>query len=102
MLETISQLPVVENGSRNSDGDVAQKNVPLPLNPFFWPLLPTNQFFYDVYTRISELDLNEIGLKTQWHVMQPQIKEEEWQGVKRKYWDLARYYCPLARMEVLD
>ena len=60
----------------------------------------TNQFFYDVYTRISELDLREIGLTTQWHTLSPSIREQEWQGVKQKYWQLERYYCPLAQLDV--
>ena len=62
----------------------------------------TNQFFYDVYTRISELDLREIGLTTQWHTLAPKIKEEEWHGVKQKYWQLERYYCPIAQLDVFD
>lgn len=69
---------------------------------FFHGLGATNRFFYEVYTRISELDLKEIGLTTQWTTMQPKVTEQEWQGVKRKYWDLADYYCPLARFDVLD
>ncbi|KAJ9477334.1 Protein arginine N-methyltransferase 2 [Pseudozyma hubeiensis] len=69
---------------------------------FFHGLGATNQFFYDVYTRISELDLKEIGLTTQWHTLEPQVKEEEWDGVKRKYWELARYHCPIARFDVWD
>ncbi|SPO22263.1 related to RMT2 - protein-arginine N-methyltransferase [Ustilago trichophora] len=69
---------------------------------FFHGLGATNQFFYDVYTRISELDLREIGLTTQWHTLSPCIKEEEWQGVKQKYWQLDRYYCPIAQLDVFD
>ncbi|PWZ03421.1 hypothetical protein BCV70DRAFT_155592 [Testicularia cyperi] len=68
----------------------------------FHGLAATNPFFYEVYTRISELDLKEIGLDTQWHSMQPEIKEEEWQGIKQKYWQLETYYCPLAQMDVFD
>lgn len=66
---------------------------------FFHGLGATNAFFYDVYTRISELDLREIGLSTTWHSIKPKIKEEEWQGVKRKYWSLEEYHCPVSRME---
>lgn len=67
---------------------------------FFNGLAATNQFFYDVYTRISELDLKEIGLDTSWTTLRPRIREEEWAGVKQKYWQLETYYCPLARMDV--
>ncbi|KAJ1019400.1 hypothetical protein NDA16_004517 [Ustilago loliicola] len=66
---------------------------------FFHGLGATNQFFYDVYTRISELDLREIGLTTRWEVIEPEIKQEEWEGVKQKYWTLDRYYCPIAQLD---
>ncbi|KAJ1034624.1 hypothetical protein NDA18_001480 [Ustilago nuda] len=66
---------------------------------FFHGLGGTNQFFYDVYTRISESDLREIGLTTKWQLIQPEIKEEQWEQVKQKYWTLDRYYCPLARLD---
>lgn len=69
---------------------------------FFHGLGATNQFIYDVYTRISELDLREIGLTTTWHTISPTIKEEEWEGVKQKYWTLGEYYCPLAKLDVWD
>ncbi|SNX82796.1 related to RMT2 - protein-arginine N-methyltransferase [Melanopsichium pennsylvanicum] len=69
---------------------------------FFHGLGATNQFYYDVYTRISELDLREIGFTTQWHTMIPKIKEEEWQGVKQRYWQLDRYYCPLAQLDIWE
>ncbi|GAK64878.1 arginine N-methyltransferase [Moesziomyces antarcticus] len=69
---------------------------------FFHGLGATNQFFYDVYTRISELDLREIGLTTQWHTMAPSIRDEEWAGVKQRYWQLALYYCPIAQLDVWD
>ncbi|TKY89381.1 hypothetical protein EX895_001912 [Sporisorium graminicola] len=69
---------------------------------FFHGLGATNAFFYDVYTRIAELDLREIGLSTQWHLLTPAIKEEEWHGVKQKYWQLDRYHCPLSRLDVWD
>lgn len=68
---------------------------------FFHGLGATNQFFYDIYTRISELDLREIGLTTRWEVIEPEIKEEEWEGVKQKYWTLERYYCPIASLDPL-
>ncbi|KAJ1039516.1 hypothetical protein NDA14_004914 [Ustilago hordei] len=66
---------------------------------FFHGLGGTNQFFYDVYTRISESDLREIGLTTNWQLIEPEIKEEQWEQVKQKYWTLDRYYCPLARLD---
>ncbi|KAN0060859.1 Arginine N-methyltransferase 2 [Thecaphora frezii] len=66
---------------------------------FFHGLAATNPFFYDVYTRIAELSLKEVGLVTEWHTMRPECPEEEWHGVRRKYWSLDTYACPVARFE---
>jgi protein arginine N-methyltransferase 2 len=65
---------------------------------FFHGLAATNPFLYQVYTRIAELDLHHIGLDTTWHPLRPSIREQEWLGVKHKYWQLDTYYCPLARL----
>ncbi|CBQ70822.1 related to RMT2-protein-arginine N-methyltransferase [Sporisorium reilianum SRZ2] len=69
---------------------------------FFHGLGATNALFYDVYTRIAELDLRDIGLSTHWHSLTPAIREEEWAGVKQKYWQLERYHCPVCRLDVWD
>ncbi|PWN54106.1 S-adenosyl-L-methionine-dependent methyltransferase [Violaceomyces palustris] len=66
---------------------------------FFHGLAATNAFLYDVYTRVSELDLKDIGLVTEWEEVVPDITEETWRGVKRKYWDLDSYRLPLCRLE---
>lgn len=62
-------------------------------------LAATNPFLYAVYTRIAELDLRSVGLTTTWHALQPKIREEEWQGVKQRYWQLDEYWLPLCRFE---
>ncbi|EPQ28325.1 uncharacterized protein PFL1_04152 [Pseudozyma flocculosa PF-1] len=69
---------------------------------FFHGLAATNPFFYDVYTRLAELDLIDVGLDTQWHVMTPECPEEEWDGVLRKYWSLESYACPVARYKQVE
>ncbi|KDN46653.1 S-adenosyl-L-methionine-dependent methyltransferase [Tilletiaria anomala UBC 951] len=65
---------------------------------FFHGLAGTNAFFYDVLTRVAEIDLRDIGLETTWFELQPQLKEEVWEGVKRKYWSLDTYRLPLSTM----
>ncbi|KAK0545152.1 Arginine N-methyltransferase 2 [Tilletia horrida] len=65
---------------------------------FFHGLAGTNSFFYDVYTRISELDLASIGLSTTWTAVHPQLTEEVWRGIKREYWSLPRFLIPISQM----
>lgn len=67
---------------------------------FFHGLAATNRFLYEVYTRVSELDLREIGLVTKWKMLFPDVTEETWNGVKRKYWSLDRYYLPIAHLQL--
>ncbi|WFC98760.1 type IV protein arginine methyltransferase [Malassezia yamatoensis] len=67
---------------------------------FFHGLAATNRFLYEVYTRVCELDLREIGLVTEWQTITPRTTEEDWNGVKRKYWSLAEYNLPLAHQQV--
>ncbi|KAK0564851.1 Arginine N-methyltransferase 2 [Tilletia horrida] len=67
---------------------------------FFHGLAGTNAFFYDVYTRLSELDLQAIGLSTEWTAVHPQLTEETWRGVRREYWSLPRFLIPVSRMNV--
>ena len=63
-------------------------------------LAGTNAFLYDVYTRVSEVDLRDIGLVTEWEEVRPATTEETWRGIKRKYWSLDVHRIPLARMDL--
>ncbi|KAI3628241.1 type IV protein arginine methyltransferase [Malassezia furfur] len=67
---------------------------------FFHGLAATNRFLYEVYTRVSELDLREIGLVTEWQTLCPRVEAEDWNGVKRQYWSLAQYYLPIAHLQL--
>lgn len=67
---------------------------------FFHGLAATNRFLYEVYTRVSELDLRDIGLVTEWRTLHPRVAEEVWNGVKRQYWSLDAYYLPVAHMQL--
>ena len=53
-----------------------------------------------MYTRVSELDLREIGLVTEWQTLCPRVEAEDWNGVKRQYWSLAQYYLPIAHLQL--
>jgi protein arginine N-methyltransferase 2 len=45
-----------------------------------------------VYTRVVELDLMEAGLQTEWKEVEVDLAEEEWKGVRRRYWDVGNIY----------
>lgn len=65
---------------------------------YFNGLGATNQFFHAVYNRISELELSEMGFAVEYEEMDIGLKEEEWNGVKRAYWTLDKYYLPICRL----
>ncbi|CAO1634044.1 unnamed protein product [Parajaminaea phylloscopi] len=70
---------------------------------FFHGLAGTNRFFYDVYTRLSELHLRDVGLETQWETVTVDLedREEVWRGVKREYWSLDHFRLPICHMGVV-
>ena len=65
-------------------------------------LAATNGFFYNIFTRVAELDLREIGLETKWHALPMSVKEDTWKGIKRKYWTLDEYYLPVSHMRLIE
>lgn len=65
---------------------------------FFNGLGGDRQVCYDVYGKLVEMDLFEAGFDTEWTVVEvPEMKNEEWKGVKRKYWALREYRLPICR-----
>lgn len=66
---------------------------------YFNGLGATNQFFHEVYNRISELELGEMGFTVVYEEMDIGLKEEEWNGVNRAYWTLDKYYLPICRLD---
>lgn len=67
---------------------------------FFHGLAGTNRFFYDVYTRVAELDLREVGLETEWETIPVELedREEVWRGIKREYWTSDHFRLPICNM----
>lgn len=62
---------------------------------YFNGLAGTNSFFHDVSCSIAEFDLYEIGLKTEMiDVNMDALGDEEWQGIKRPYFNLPVYHAP--------
>ena len=63
---------------------------------FFNGLGADRQICYDVYIKVVEMDLFEAGFDTSWETIKvPELKTEEWEGVKRRYWTLREYALPI-------
>ena len=60
-------------------------------------LAPDNLFFHGVACNCVKIQLAHLGLETEFAQCEIQVKEEEWQGVRRKYWHgRDTYYLPIA------
>ena len=64
---------------------------------FFNGLGADRQICYDVYTKVVEMDLLEAGYDVEWtKIPIANLDEnEEWQGVRRRYWALDEYRLPV-------
>ncbi|TFK44747.1 arginine methyl transferase [Crucibulum laeve] len=67
---------------------------------FFNGLGATNALFYDVYTHISDLHLEDLGVQVKWSDVDvaPDNKLERW-GESREYFTLPIYRLPIGRMK---
>ncbi|KAH0827809.1 arginine methyl transferase [Lanmaoa asiatica] len=69
---------------------------------FFNGLAATNALFYDVYTRVSDCHLSEIGAEVHWHDIEVGLDDpedgERWGGT-RKYFTLPIYRLPIAQLK---
>ncbi|KAF2834860.1 arginine N-methyltransferas-like protein [Patellaria atrata CBS 101060] len=66
---------------------------------FFNGLGADRQVCYDVYGKISEMDLFQAGFDTEWETIDiPDLdRTGEWDGVRRRYWTLSKYKLPTCR-----
>ena len=63
---------------------------------FFNGLGADRQICYDVYIKVVEMDLFEAGFDTEWETLLVEnVGDEDWQGVKRRYWALKEYKLPV-------
>ena len=66
---------------------------------FFHGLGADRRISYDVYTRVVEMDLFDAGLETTWETFElgegEGQKEQDWEGVRRRYWTLGEYKLPI-------
>ena len=70
---------------------------------FFNGLAATNTYFHDVYCRLAKLELQRLGFKVRYDVMEMGMdtdvhRDETWDGIKRRYWTLKEYRLPVAKL----
>jgi protein arginine N-methyltransferase 2 len=61
---------------------------------FFNGLSPDNIFFHGVACNCVQIQLEAIGLNTEFIPCEIQVKNEDWLGVRRKYWHFDQYFLP--------
>ncbi|OLL24863.1 Protein arginine N-methyltransferase 2 [Neolecta irregularis DAH-3] len=67
---------------------------------FFHGLGADFQTFYDVYTRLAELDLScEFGFEVEYKDIPVDFSEEERKGVQRKYFKVDVYKLPICKLK---
>ena len=64
---------------------------------FFNGMGADRQISYDVYQKVVEMELFEAGFDVKWKDIDIPVLDGEWEGVKRKYWDVKTYRLPVCR-----
>lgn len=64
---------------------------------FFNGMGADRQISYDVYQKVVEMDLFEAGFDVEWHNVEIPELDAEWEGVKRKYWNVQQYRLPVCK-----
>lgn len=68
---------------------------------FFNGLGATNALFYDVYTRVSELHLADVGMEVEWSDVDVHAGSDIRWGKTREYFGQRLYRLPLGRMRTI-
>jgi protein arginine N-methyltransferase 2 len=66
---------------------------------FFNGLGGTNPFFNDVYCRIVEVEMNDLGMQVEWHTVPVDVEsiKKQQSSLKRPYFTLGQYRLPQCR-----
>lgn len=64
---------------------------------FFNGMGADRQISYDVYQKVVELDLFESGFDVEWDTVDLPKLDTEWEGVRRKYWNVENYRLPVCK-----
>jgi hypothetical protein len=68
---------------------------------FFNGLAPDNLFFHGVACQCVQLQLSSLGLDCEFFPCEIQVKDEVWDGIRRRYWHgRDTYYLPRATWNV--
>ncbi|GMH52241.1 hypothetical protein TrRE_jg6542 [Triparma retinervis] len=62
---------------------------------FFNGLCPDNIFFHGVACQVIKLELESLDFEVEFAGCEIQVKDEAWEGVRRKYWHFDFYYIPI-------
>lgn len=68
---------------------------------FFNGLGATNALFYDVYTRVSDLHLSEVGIDVEWSDVDVFAEDDARWGRTRQYFTQRLYRLPVGRMRAI-
>lgn len=55
------------------------------------------QISYDVYQKVVEMDLFESGFDIDWQEIEVPVIDGQWEGVKRRYWNIEKYKLGICR-----
>ncbi|KIX92620.1 uncharacterized protein Z520_11649 [Fonsecaea multimorphosa CBS 102226] len=64
---------------------------------FFNGMGADRQISYDVYQKVVEFDLYESDFDVEWETVELPNLSREWEGVRRKYWNIDRYRLPICK-----
>ncbi|KAF7965835.1 hypothetical protein HWV62_41258 [Athelia sp. TMB] len=68
---------------------------------FFNGLGATNALFYDVYTRLSDFHLSDVGVNVEWSDVDVTQGEDERWGKTREYFAMPIYRLPIGKMKAM-
>ncbi|KIW73462.1 hypothetical protein PV04_01578 [Phialophora macrospora] len=64
---------------------------------FFNGMGADRQISYDVYQKVVEFDLFEAGFDVTWTDVPLPDLDQEWEGIRRKYWKVDKYRLPVCK-----
>ena len=64
---------------------------------FFNGMGADRQISYDVYQKVVEMDLFEAGFEVDWQDVELPKLDQEWEGVRRRYWNIDHYRLPICK-----
>mmetsp|Transcript_13312 Transcript_13312/g.27174 ORF Transcript_13312/g.27174 Transcript_13312/m.27174 type:complete len:381 (-) Transcript_13312:18-1160(-) len=69
---------------------------------FFNGLCPDNIFFHGVACNVVSLNLTSLGFNVEFVACDIKVKDEAWEGVRRKYWHFDNYFLPICKLVKKD